>query len=75
MKGLENLLKTASGKLGMSPEKLMDALEKKDVNSILSRMSTDDKQKIKSVLESGSAMNVIMNNPMAADFMRQMGKK
>jgi len=74
MNGIEKLLKTAGAKLGMSPEKLLGALEKGDMNSILSNMSPGDKQKIKSVLESGSAMNVLMNNPTAADFMKQMKK-
>jgi len=75
MNGMEKLLKTAGAKLGMSPENLMSALEKGDMNSILANMNPQDKQKIKNVLENGTAMEQIMLNPQAAAFMQQMGKK
>ncbi|MDR2532517.1 MAG: hypothetical protein LBC82_06710 [Oscillospiraceae bacterium] len=75
MTGMEKLLKTASLKLGMSPESLMGALEKGDMNSILANMNPSDKQKIKSVLENGTAMEKLMLNPQAAAMMKQMGKK
>jgi len=71
MNGMEKLLKTASAKLGMSPENLMGALEKGDMNSILANMNPQDKQKIKSVLENGTAMEQIMLNPQAAAMMKQ----
>jgi len=75
MTGMEKLLKTASSKLGMSPENLMGALEKGDMNAVLANMKPEDKQKIKTVLESGTAMEQIMLNPQAAAMMKQMGKK
>jgi hypothetical protein len=74
MNGLEKLLKTASAKLGMSPENLMNALEKKDMNSILANMKPEDKQKMKQILEDGTALDKIMSNPQAAAMMRQMKK-
>ncbi|MCL2019279.1 MAG: hypothetical protein FWG70_05900 [Oscillospiraceae bacterium] len=72
MNGMEKLLKTASSKLGMSPEKLMNALEKGDMNSVLSNMNPSDKQKIKSVLENGTAVETLMKNPAAAMMMQNM---
>ncbi|MCL2077141.1 MAG: hypothetical protein FWH08_01895 [Oscillospiraceae bacterium] len=75
MNGMEKLLKTAGARLNMSPEKLMGALEKGSVNDILANMNPADKQKIKSVLESGTAMETIMKSPGAAEMMKQMKKK
>ncbi|MCL2109674.1 MAG: hypothetical protein FWH20_10065 [Oscillospiraceae bacterium] len=70
--GMEKLLKTAGARLGMSPERLMGALEKGDVNDILANMNTRDKQKLKSVLEGGNPMETLMKSPQAAEMMRQM---
>ena len=72
MNGMEKLLKTASLKLGMSPERLMGAIEKGDMNSILANMSPADKQKMKAIVDSGTAMNMLMKNPQAADMLKQM---
>ncbi|MCL2698401.1 MAG: hypothetical protein FWE74_10040 [Oscillospiraceae bacterium] len=74
MNGIEKLLKTASVKLGMSPENLMKALEKGDMNSVLANMKPEDKQKMKSILENGTALDMIMSNPGAAAMMKQMKK-
>lgn len=74
MNGMEKLLKTAGARLGMSPERLMGALEKGDVNDILSNMNASDKQKLKSVLENGSVMEKLMKSPQAAEMMKQMKK-
>ncbi|MDR2559704.1 MAG: hypothetical protein LBC86_09230 [Oscillospiraceae bacterium] len=74
MNGIEKLVKTASAKLGMKPENLMNALEKGDMNSVLANMKPADKQKMKSILENGTAMEKIMGNPQAAAMMRQMKK-
>jgi hypothetical protein len=75
MNGMEKMLKTVGDRLGMSPAQLLGALEKKDMNSILGNMNPADKQKIKSVLDSGSAVEMLMRNPKAAEFMKSMGKK
>jgi hypothetical protein len=74
MNGIEKFIKIAGAKLGMSPENLMGALEKGDMNSILANMKPEDKQKMKSMLEDGSAIDRIMSNPQAAAMMRQMKK-
>jgi len=74
MNGMEKVLKTVSLKLGMSPERLMGALEKGDMNTILNNMDPKDKQKIRTVLESGTAMETIMKNKQAAEFMKNMKK-
>jgi hypothetical protein len=72
MNGIEKLVKTASTKLGMSPENLMGALEKGDMNSVLANMKPADKQKMKSILENGTALDMIMGNPAAAAMMKNM---
>jgi DNA-directed RNA polymerase subunit F len=74
MNGMEKFVKIASSKLGMSQENLMSALEKGDMNSILANMKPEDKQKMKSMLEDGSAIDRIMSNPQAAAMLRQMKK-
>jgi len=72
MNGMEKLLKTASAKLGMSQENLVSALEKGDMNSILGNMKPEDKQKMKKILEDGTALDRIMSNPQATAMMKQM---
>jgi len=74
MNGMEKLLQTAGARLGMSPEKLMSALEKGSVNDILANMNPADKEKIKSVLESGTAVEKLMKSPQAVQMMKQMKK-
>jgi hypothetical protein len=73
MNAMEKLLQTAAGKLGMSPDKLMNALEKGDMNDIVANMNPNDKQKIKSILEDGSAVEKLMQSPQAAAMMKNMG--
>ena len=72
MNGMEKLLKTAGSRLGMSPERLMGALEKGDVNDILANMNNSDKQKLKSILENGNVVETLMKSPQAAEMMKQM---
>ena len=74
MNGMEKLLQAAGAKLGMSPEKLMSALERGSMNEIVANMNPGDKQKIKSILEDGSAVDKLMSSPQAAAMMKQMGK-
>ena len=73
MNAMEKLLQTAAGKLGMSPDKLMNALEKGDMNGIVANMNPNDKQKIKSILEDGSAVEKLMQSPQAVAMMKNMG--
>ena len=75
MNGMDKLLKTAGARLGMSPESLMTALEKGNVNDILANMNSSDKQKLKSVLENGPVMEKLMKSPQAAEMMKQMKNK
>ena len=46
----DNLIKSASEKLGSSPEELKKSLEKQDLSALSAMLSKSDKQKLRKVL-------------------------
>ncbi|MBQ8195895.1 MAG: hypothetical protein IJZ47_11115 [Oscillospiraceae bacterium] len=56
-KDYEKLLSSASSKLGTSPEKLRQTLEKGDVASLTGGLSKADKAKLKAVLGNKELMD------------------
>ncbi len=56
-KDYEKLLSSASSKLGTSPEKLRQTLEKGDVASLAGGLSKADKAKLKAVLGNKELMD------------------
>ena len=72
---MEKMLEAAANKLGMKPEQLKAALEKGNTNEMLSRMQTDDRKKLETLLQNPQLREKIMNSPQAAEIIRQMNKK
>lgn len=58
---IENLITAASGRLGITPEKLREALRKGDMSVIRDKMSPSDRQKL----------DAVMNNPELAEKLRK----
>lgn len=62
---MERLMAAASKGLGIPPEKLKEALEKRDIGALTANMSENDRKKV----------NEVLNNPkMAEQFRKKYGE-
>lgn len=66
----EALLKTASEKLGTSPEKLRGALERGDISALSSSLTREDKEKLRSVLANKALMEKLRSAASPEDIVR-----
>lgn len=72
---LQSLLKTVSGKLGVSQDQLRQALESGKLEGAVKNMGADEKQKIQSIMGNKSKMEKLMQSPQAkALYEKLMGK-
>lgn len=71
----EALLKTASEKLGTSPEKLRGALEKGDIAALSEKLSRADKEKLRAVLANKALMERLRTAGSAEDIVRILTQK
>lgn len=69
----DNLLKSASEKLGSSPENLRKSLEKKDVSALSKLLTKSDKQKLKEVLADKELMKRLKSADSPEEVMRLLG--
>lgn len=65
----EQLINSASQKLGTSPEKLRRNLEKGDVKALSAALSKSDKEKLRAVLANKELMNKLKNASNPEDIM------
>lgn len=72
---LEQLIKSASGKLGTTPEKLKSSLEKGDVKALSANLSKADKEKLKMILNNKELMNKLKSASDPEEMARLLGKK
>ena len=71
----DKLVNAASQKLGTSPERLKESLEKGDVKAISARLSKSDKEKLRAVLENEELMKRLKKANSPEEIMRILGKK
>lgn len=71
----EELLKSASQKLGTSPDNLKKTLEKGDIKSLSASLSKSDKEKLRSVLANEELMKKLKKASTPSDFMKILGGK
>lgn len=62
---LQSMLKTVSGKMGISPEELKKSLETGKIDSAVKNMGTCDKQKLQSIIGNKAKLEKIMQSPQA----------
>lgn len=62
---LQSMLKTVSGKLGVTPEELKKALETGKIDGAVKNMGTDERQKLQSVMGNKAKLEKIMQSPQA----------
>ncbi|MBE6879542.1 MAG: hypothetical protein E7490_01730 [Ruminococcaceae bacterium] len=62
------MLSTVSGKLGISPEKLKEALKTGDISMALQNMPKKDAEKLKAILGNPEMMKKVMNSKQAQEI-------
>ncbi len=74
-KDYEQLLDTASKKLGSSPEKLRSTLENGDMGALSASLSKNDKAKLRAILENKELMAKLKNASSPQEVMRLLNQK
>lgn len=73
---LQNLINTASQRLGTSPESLKKASEQGNVQDLLSGLSGDQAKKVQQILNDKEASQKLLNTPQAQALLKKlMGNK
>lgn len=69
-KEYENLLNSASKRLGSSPEKLKQTLEKGDITALSGGLSKTDKEKLRAVLSNKELMEKLKKASSPQEVMK-----
>lgn len=69
---MDKLLSAASEKLGTTPEKLKEALEKGNMNEAVANMSEQDKARLNSLLKNKELMEKLMNSKQAQEIKKNL---
>ncbi len=69
----DNLIKSASEKLGSSPENLKRSLEKKDLSALSSMLTKADKDKLRRVLADKELMKRLKNAASPEEVLTLLG--
>ena len=64
-KQLESILETVSGKLGVTPKELENALKSGKIDNAVRNMPKDEKQKLQSVMGNQAQLEKLMQSPQA----------
>ncbi|MGN1340183.1 MAG: hypothetical protein ACI4WS_07810 [Oscillospiraceae bacterium] len=70
----DKLIKSASEKLGASPETLRRTIEKKDISALSSLMSKSDKEKLRKILADKELMNRLKSAGSPEEALRMLGE-
>lgn len=71
----DDLLKKASGKIGMTPEQLSNAAKQNNISEILKHLDKNDAEKIQNVLNNKAATKDLLNSPQAKAILENLFKK
>ena len=74
-KNIDSLLDTVSKKLGITPQKLREAMQKGDLSIALQNMPEKDAKKLKSILGNPELIKKMMNTAQAQELKRSMKKQ
>ena len=69
----DKLIKSASEKLGSSPEALRCSIEKKDLSSLSSMLTKSDKEKLRKVLANKELMKQLKTAGSPEEVLRLLG--
>ena len=70
---LDKLIKSASEKLGSSPDDLRKTLEKKDLSSLSSILTKSDKEKLRRVLADRGLMSKLKSAGSPEEVLKLLG--
>lgn len=70
---LDKLIKSASEKLGSSPDELRKTLEKKDLSSLSSILTKSDKEKLRRVLADRELMSKLKSAGSPEEVLKLLG--
>ena len=62
---LRNVLGAVSGKLGVTPDELQQALQSGRLDAAMKNMGKNEQQKLSSIMKNKEQMEKIMNSPQA----------
>lgn len=62
---LRNVLSAVSGKLGVTPDELQQALQSGRLDAAMKNMGKNEQQKLSSIMKNKEQMEKIMNSPQA----------
>ncbi len=69
----DKLIKSASEKLGSSPESLKKSIEKKDIAALSSVLSKSDKERLRRILADKELMNKLKTAESPEEVMKLLG--
>ena len=69
----DNLIKSASEKLGSSPESLRKTIEKKDLSALSSTLTKSDKEKLRRVLADKELMKQLKSAGSPEEVLKLLG--
>lgn len=72
---IDSLLDTVSKKLGITPQKLREAMQKGDLSIALQNMPEKDAKKLKSILGNPELIKKMMNTAQAQELKKSMKKQ
>lgn len=70
---IDTILNAVSTKLGITPEKLKEALKTSDVSKALENMPPKDAQKLRAILENPEMVKKVMNSRQAQELKKNLG--
>ena len=74
MNNIESMLEAVSKKLGITPQKLKEAIHKGDLSIALSNMSEKDAKKLNSILSDPDTLKKVMNSKQAKELKKNLQK-
>lgn len=69
---IDSMLNTVSNKLGISPEKLREALKTGDISIALQNMPKKDAEKLKAILGNPEMIKKVMNSKQAQEIKKNL---
>lgn len=74
MNNVDSMLDAVSKKLGITPQKLKEAMQKGDLSIALQNMPEKDAKKLKSILGNPEMIKKMMNSAQAQELKKSMNK-
>lgn len=71
---MDKMIAVASSKLGVSPEKLRESLEKGNISEMLNDMRKEDAEKLSRLMSNDVLKEKLMKSPEAAEIIKKMQK-